>query len=739
MRKTLLFALPLMLCSSAAMSQVELRTSDLLRLGAAQLDVPAPSKVLSRLRNVERNNKIEMIVRYDSESTLKELEKAGAEIISLVGTRTAIVSAAPSAVRGVAASKGVTGAMLSAPVKRANNDAAVASKVDAVRNGVDLPKGFTGEGAIIGVFDVGMDPNHINFQDEEGNSRIKMFWNYPGQTAKPDIYDTPAKISTFTTDNNTESHGSHVLGIMAGSFIDKSKEDAPDYRGMAPGAEIVAAAGMGYNVQILDAIERIGKYAQEKGKPCVINLSFGDNIGPHDGSDEFTEAINDIAKKYNAAICLAGGNEADQNLALVKILPEDEPVMKTLLVKNNSEVGGNFQVYGPVEIWTTDDTPFEVTLDIVSRTNPDVPLYSFTVPTKKETYVVQGNTIDKYLSNTGKMELINEGTEFHNLYVNSFMGGICGTDPYNNCYNAKLNFYIEGRTPAVVSRNSVKVTVKGKPGQKIFMNTDGYYMSFGSRNIPGLDDPDGYGTNSNMAAGKETFAVGSYVTKNVSGSGFPAQNVGTISYFSSFGETLDGRMMPDLTAPGQVIISTRNSYMPSTATYTAYYPLSYSYTDSKRKKNYYWTTCAGTSQSSPHVAGVMALMRGANPELSYQEIYEIARKTADPVEDGTSVWGHGKLNAYAAVKAALDSSSIEELSAAGAETILFSRNGDAIEIFAAGEESISVEVISLTGITVKSFKVNGGETTVDTSGLPAGIYLLRVSGNQSGKTVKIRL
>ena len=50
-------------------------------------------------------------------------------------------------------------------------------------------------------------------------------------------------------------------------------------------------------MQILDALERIGKYASEQGKPCVMNLSFGDNLESHDGTDEFTEAINDIAEK----------------------------------------------------------------------------------------------------------------------------------------------------------------------------------------------------------------------------------------------------------------------------------------------------------------------------------------------------------------------------------------------------------------------------------------------------------
>ncbi len=741
MKKTILITLPMLFSSSMAFSQVELRTSDLLRLEMSSSSAPINSEIKkTRGLGIAADNRVNMIVRYDSETALAEMERAGAEIVSLVGTRTAIVSAAPGSLKGVAACKGVTGAMLSAPMKRTNNKAIPASGVDAVRNGIDLPAAFDGKDVVIGIFDTGIDPNHINFLDENGDSRVKMVWDYVGMTAKPDIYDTPAKISSFDSDTSSESHGTHVLGIMSGSFVDASTPGAPDYRGVAPGAEIVVACGQGYNVQILDAIERIGKYAQEQGKPCVINLSFGDNVGPHDGTDEFTEAINDVAAKYNAVICLAGGNEADVPLAIVKTLADQDDSLKTLLIKNSSDVGGNFQVYGPMEIWTNDDTPFEVSLDIVTRSAPDDPVYSFSVPEKKETYVVQGNNIDQYLQNTGRMELIKEGTEFQNLYVNSFMGGIRGKDSYNGRYYARLNFYIEGRTSSVVSRNFVKVTVKGsKPGQKIYMYTDGYYMELGNRNIPGLDVPNGYGTNSNMACGQETFAVGSYVTANVAGSGYPSGEVGNISYFSSYGETLDGRVMPDLTAPGQVIISSRNSEMPTSSTYAAYYPLNYKYTNPKTKKTYYWTTCAGTSQASPHVAGVMALMRGANPELSYKEVYEIARNTASEPGYDSSAWGHGKIDAWSSVKAALSSSSVEEIVDRGGETIMVTAAGDGYEVFAPGENKLTVEVYDMTGMLHQSHSVAGNTIKLSDSGLPSGLYLFRVKGEKSEKTVKVRI
>ena len=116
-----------------------------------------------------------------------------------------------------------------------------------------------------------------------------------------------------------------------------------------------------------------------------------------------------------------------------------------------------------------------------------------------------------------------------------------------------------------------------------------------------------------------------------------------LASFSSIGPTLDGRLKPDLVAPGQSVFSTMAD-----------------------QRGY--GTNSGTSMATPHVAGAVALLWAANPSLvgDYDGTYKIltgaaAAATGDsrylgpshaacrPDTSPNSIYGHGRLDVYAAI------------------------------------------------------------------------------------------
>lgn len=103
-----------------------------------------------------------------------------------------------------------------------------------------------------------------------------------------------------------------------------------------------------------------------------------------------------------------------------------------------------------------------------------------------------------------------------------------------------------------------------------------------------------------------------------------------ISSFSSRGPTADGRIKPDLVAPGHNI------------------------TSCGRRSSTSYVTMSGTSMATPFTAGIVALMIDANPSISPSSVKSILKsKTIDWGPSGADIdFGSGRLQGYEAVKSA---------------------------------------------------------------------------------------
>ena len=190
-------------------------------------------------------------------------------------------------IRALAAEASVKRISIERPIKLKNNLTREKSLVDQVHSTLDAAdNAFKGKNVVVGIIDTGIDYNHITFKDADGNSRVKRVINGTKKVSNP------SQIASLTTDLTSEDHGTHVAATAAGSYTGN------DYCGMAPEADLVLC-GLKNNFSdaaLIDACEYIIEYAKSENKPCVINMSIGHNSGPHDGSDEFNQMLEDLAE-----------------------------------------------------------------------------------------------------------------------------------------------------------------------------------------------------------------------------------------------------------------------------------------------------------------------------------------------------------------------------------------------------------------------------------------------------------
>ncbi|MEP6476473.1 MAG: S8 family peptidase [Actinomycetota bacterium] len=124
--------------------------------------------------------------------------------------------------------------------------------------------------------------------------------------------------------------------------------------------------------------------------------------------------------------------------------------------------------------------------------------------------------------------------------------------------------------------------------------------------------------------------------------GTAARDDDVVAPFSSRGPTHDGFRKPDLVAPGITIVSAR---VPG-STIDELHPLA------RVGDSYFKGT--GTSQAAAIVSGVAALMFQANPSLTPDVAKATLKETADMSSSLGRGAGDGLLDAYGAVKAALN-------------------------------------------------------------------------------------
>ncbi len=123
--------------------------------------------------------------------------------------------------------------------------------------------------------------------------------------------------------------------------------------------------------------------------------------------------------------------------------------------------------------------------------------------------------------------------------------------------------------------------------------------------------------------------------------------LGQLADFSSRGDMGSSLFKPTIVAPGVDVVSLRATGASVTGT------LGFGKADESRlapAELPFYTTASGTSFSAPQVAGAIALMLEANPNLTPRQVRDILQRTATPLPNYFQhEVGAGMLNAHAAV------------------------------------------------------------------------------------------
>lgn len=190
-------------------------------------------------------------------------------------------------------------------------------RVDSVQQGLgNLPRGYTGNGVLIGLVDTGVDYRHPDFLDSNGVTRVIRYWDQSinsGNAPQPYNYGTEFDTSALNAPSPIQSnigsstHGTSVTGLAAGNGRANGKN-----KGMAPDAKIVMVQTNfnlpNWSLSVSDACDYIFKIADEMNMPAVINLSLGSYLGSHDGNDPATEYMEALMeeKEGRIIVCAAG-------------------------------------------------------------------------------------------------------------------------------------------------------------------------------------------------------------------------------------------------------------------------------------------------------------------------------------------------------------------------------------------------------------------------------------------------
>lgn len=589
--------------------------------------------------------------------------------------------------------------------------------------GQNLPQAFTGKGVVVGVMDVGFDLTHPNFYSADTTQyRIRKFWDMVTQdTVGSGLYvgrDYEGRENLLALGHSRDgldmTHGTYTTGIAAGCGV------GSPYRGMAPEADLcLVANAVTDDIVYIDsadyykytfATDALGfkylfDYAKSVGKPCVASFSEGSSQDFRGYDQLYYEMLDSLVGPGRILVAAAGNNGA----------------VKSWFRKHAGEesAGAFLSNSGPEMLLTFKSAQdFRLRLVAYSDANDTLLIRMSDVLSQEDSLLTAVLNLDDYqLSVT--------------------------IEAYPSCYDASEMCYdvTLHTTGDVGARRPLSVEVVGREADVEYFRVNGQIYT--KRLNPSLDAGETVCCIHSPSSAPCVISVGatSYrdSIQNMRGEWkkYWLGNSGVWAPFSSVGPTFDGRIKPDVMAPGNNIISSFSSFYmeahPDASDLT--WDLDrYAFND----RSYAWVSSSGTSASCPAVAGAIALWLQAKPDLTPQEVKEVLSRTCRHYDESltypNNVYGYGEIDVYRGLLYILGVDRIPEVAKRHTSARIHYADGQLHVSFEQPvSSSVQLSLYTMSGRLAHTATIKTGQTSQSFSlgSLPAGIYAVQLNGPSS--------
>lgn len=520
---------------------------------------------------------------------------------------------------------------------------------EKVYTGEGLSQSYTGHGVVVGVQDIGFDLTHPNFYSADMSQyRIKALWDQLSRdTIGSTLYvgrdyvgrDALLKLR-HPIDGETQTHGTHTAGIAAGSGAEGNGDISP-YRGMACDADLVLVDNAADNASLIDpkdyykftyATDALGfkyifDYAERMHQPCVINFSEGSSQDFHGYDQLYYELLAKLIGPGRIIVSSAG-NDGARNSYIHKNIGKE---------RAGAFIMGN-------------EKRFSCTAK------------------SKQTFTFRVSVYDNVASpQIVDISTVNVCNAQDSLLTDSLLVGgkkyIWRVLAYPNSYDARETAYdFQISSPSKLGDSpQVSLQVMGRDADIELYRMSGYM--FPHSLDPVLDAGDCRYTIFSPSSSPDVICVGStsYRIQFVNYLGekkvYDSGQKGIRSSFSAMGPTLDGRIKPDVMAPGQNIISSYSTFFINNPKNVNASVKSDVRHFEYNGRTYAWNANAGTSMSAPIVTGAIALWLQADPTLTPADCLEIFAKTCSHYDTSLSypnnLYGYGQIDVAAGLREVL--------------------------------------------------------------------------------------